>query len=478
MAQAARLSIRMQKELKLLLIDPPPGVSFPFLSSDSKNSSLSSIDAQIEGPEGTVYSKGLFHVKIQIPERYPFQPPNVTFATPIYHPNIDNGGRICLDILNLPPKGAWQPSLNISTVLTSIGLLLSEPNPDDGLMCEMSREYKYSRCIFDQKARAMTEKYAKTGACGPSSKNQSVQTNADLSTSVDRKQPDKESENVVYPSNSKPWGISRKLSLAPSKSTHNGASDREANVQIDFTNMGAKEREKLSHNSDNHNLSCEKKLCGSGTTRNSSLESSVHNNSNARQDSELPFDIKVTTSNKLCQVSENMMQESLVACQMSDGNNEKMLKPPAVLSNSSSGTFGVYSSINRYQQQNFQYCLDELPDVTATDSKCKRTCSVGKKLSLGFRRLPEAQRKDEKENILRTEIMQKQYLNHPNRLQGSNEDSEPVKLDETQNQDRSGIVAESVIVLDSEDSEEESDRGIRSKLSIVRKRVRKRKSQA
>nr|GEY66917.1 probable ubiquitin-conjugating enzyme E2 37 [Tanacetum cinerariifolium] len=32
--------------------------------------------------------------------------------------------------------GAWQPSLNISTILTSIGMLLSEPNPDNGLMCE------------------------------------------------------------------------------------------------------------------------------------------------------------------------------------------------------------------------------------------------------------------------------------------------------------------------------------------------------
>ncbi|XP_050125782.1 ubiquitin-conjugating enzyme E2 14-like [Malus sylvestris] len=80
--------------------------------------------------------------------RYPFQPPSVTFTTPIYHPNIDTGGWICLDIFNLPPNGAWQPSLNISTVLTSIGLLLSEPNPDDGLMCEASREFKYNRQAF------------------------------------------------------------------------------------------------------------------------------------------------------------------------------------------------------------------------------------------------------------------------------------------------------------------------------------------
>ncbi|AEE76912.1 unnamed protein product [Arabidopsis thaliana] len=170
MAQAARLSLRMQKELKLLLSDPPHGASFPHLSSAANGSgdfsTFSTIDAQIEGPEDTVYANGIFNLKIQIPERYPFQPPIVSFATPIYHPNIDNSGRICLDILNLPPKGAWQPSLNISTVLTSMRLLLSEPNPDDGLMCEVSREYKYNRQTFDYKAREMTEKYAKVKADG------------------------------------------------------------------------------------------------------------------------------------------------------------------------------------------------------------------------------------------------------------------------------------------------------------------------
>lgn len=154
--QIARLSARMQRELKRLQTDPPPGIcAWP-----SNDNLLTRLEAQIEGPEGTVYAKGIFKLEIQVPERYPFEPPNVKFVTPIYHPNIDNGGRICLDILNLPPKGAWAPSLNIATVLASIGLLLSDPNPDDGLMGDISAEYKHNRSNFDQKARSCTQKYA------------------------------------------------------------------------------------------------------------------------------------------------------------------------------------------------------------------------------------------------------------------------------------------------------------------------------
>lgn len=115
---------------------------------------------EILGGEGTPYEKGLFKLELQIPERYPFEPPKVRFVTPIYHPNIDTGGRICLDTLKMPPKGAWKPCLNISTVLTSIQLLMAEPNPEDPLMADISDEYKYNKSLYVEKAKQWTKQHA------------------------------------------------------------------------------------------------------------------------------------------------------------------------------------------------------------------------------------------------------------------------------------------------------------------------------
>ena len=114
----------------------------------------------IQGAPDTPYEKGTFKVEITVPESYPIDPPNLRFTTPIYHPNIDDKGRICLDILNRPPNGAWAPSLNISTVLTSLQSLMSTPNPDDGLMSTITEQYRNSRALFERTAREYTLKYA------------------------------------------------------------------------------------------------------------------------------------------------------------------------------------------------------------------------------------------------------------------------------------------------------------------------------
>ena len=116
----------------MLCNEPPPGIG-AWASSEN----ALELEAVIQGAEGTPYARGSFKLCVLVPERYPFEPPKVHFVTPIYHPNIDSAGRICLDTLNMPPKGAWKPSLNISTVLVSIQLLMSHPNPDDGLMVDI-----------------------------------------------------------------------------------------------------------------------------------------------------------------------------------------------------------------------------------------------------------------------------------------------------------------------------------------------------
>lgn len=135
---------------------PPPGIS-----CWQKESSIEDLEAQIVGDEDTPYGGGIFNLSINVPERYPFEPPKVQFQTPIYHPNIDEAGRICLDILKMPPRGAWKPSINISTILMMIQQLMREPNPDDPLMAEISEEFKYNKQQFVKHARERTAKYAK-----------------------------------------------------------------------------------------------------------------------------------------------------------------------------------------------------------------------------------------------------------------------------------------------------------------------------
>ena len=114
----------------------------------------------IWGGADTPYESGVFELEITVPDRYPFEPPQLRFLTPIYHPNIDDVGRICLDLLKMPPHGGWKPSLNIASLLMSIQVLMAEPNPDDGLMSDIAYEYKQNRPLFIQKATAHTEKHA------------------------------------------------------------------------------------------------------------------------------------------------------------------------------------------------------------------------------------------------------------------------------------------------------------------------------
>lgn len=112
--------------------------------------------ASIVGPNDSPYEGGVFFLDIMIPHNYPFSPPKVKFVTPIYHPNINRAGSICLDIL----KKEWSPILGIAGVLLSISSLLDDPNPDDPLVLIAAKLYKRDRNKYNDVARKFTLKYA------------------------------------------------------------------------------------------------------------------------------------------------------------------------------------------------------------------------------------------------------------------------------------------------------------------------------
>lgn len=57
----------------------------------------------VEGPKDCPYEGGFFKLQLFLPADYPMTAPKCLFITKIYHPNIDNIGRICLDILKGGP---------------------------------------------------------------------------------------------------------------------------------------------------------------------------------------------------------------------------------------------------------------------------------------------------------------------------------------------------------------------------------------
>ncbi|EEP80547.1 ubiquitin-conjugating enzyme E2-20 kDa [Uncinocarpus reesii 1704] len=111
---------RLQSELMQLMMSPSPGISaFP-----NADGNLLSWTATVNGPADTPYENLVFKLSFSFPTNYPYAPPAVLFKTPIYHPNVDFSGRICLDIL----KEKWSAVYNVQSVLLSLQSLLGEPN--------------------------------------------------------------------------------------------------------------------------------------------------------------------------------------------------------------------------------------------------------------------------------------------------------------------------------------------------------------
>jgi len=150
---------RIAREVDMLRLNPPAGISAWVVQPEEADGSLR-LEAAVSPPPGTPYTGGRFCLEVRLSKQYPFEAPSVRFVTKIFHPNVDEQGRICLDSLKLPPNGAWRPSLNMVQVLSQIQILMSEPGLGDPLMPNIAELYQSDYQQFRSTAADWTARYA------------------------------------------------------------------------------------------------------------------------------------------------------------------------------------------------------------------------------------------------------------------------------------------------------------------------------
>ncbi|KAJ2033950.1 Ubiquitin-conjugating enzyme E2 C [Coemansia sp. RSA 2337] len=120
----AAVAKRLQSELMSLMMANLKGIS-AFPQSDNMLNWVGTLD----GAPGTVYEGLTYKLALSFPSNYPFTAPTITFVTPCWHPNVDDRGNICLDIL----KEQWSAVYNVQTILLSLQTLLGDANPQSPL---------------------------------------------------------------------------------------------------------------------------------------------------------------------------------------------------------------------------------------------------------------------------------------------------------------------------------------------------------
>ena len=92
----------------------------------------------------SLYGDAAFLLYLQIGDDFPAFAPEVRFLTPIYHPNINQHGKVCHAILTR----AWTNDTNLTDVLNCIYGLLLVPEKSDSINAIASSNFLWDEVQF------------------------------------------------------------------------------------------------------------------------------------------------------------------------------------------------------------------------------------------------------------------------------------------------------------------------------------------
>ncbi|KAF8412228.1 hypothetical protein HHK36_000188 [Tetracentron sinense] len=143
------------------------------------NDGMQEFYVYFHGPTESPYHGGVWRIRVELPDAYPYKSPSIGFINKIYHPNVDEmSGSVCLDVINQ----TWSPMFDVDIDVLSdlvnvfevfLPQLLLYPNPSDPLNGEAASLMMRDRTAYEQRVKEYCEKYAKPEDAGAVEEEQS-----------------------------------------------------------------------------------------------------------------------------------------------------------------------------------------------------------------------------------------------------------------------------------------------------------------
>ncbi|KAG7023143.1 Ubiquitin-conjugating enzyme E2 5 [Cucurbita argyrosperma subsp. argyrosperma] len=123
------------------------------------NDGLNEFNVDFHGPKQSLYETGVWKIRVELPDAYPYKSPSIGFVNKIFHPNVDElSGSVCLDVINQ----SWSPMFDLLNIFeVFLPQLLLYPNPSDPLNGDAASLMMKDRKQYDEKVKEYCERFAK-----------------------------------------------------------------------------------------------------------------------------------------------------------------------------------------------------------------------------------------------------------------------------------------------------------------------------